>query len=101
MSLPPPTQDLTQYRLEMIEQTLKAISDNLTKLAALEQKHIETRDAVERAFDCIATHDTRIRAIETEMPTLKLTRGWILSGLVGIVSLLGLALFKLFSIQVK
>jgi hypothetical protein len=66
----PQPHDLTQYRLEMIETTLKAISENLTKLAALEQKHIETRDAVERAFDNISAHDTRLRAIETEMPTL-------------------------------
>jgi hypothetical protein len=91
---------VTQYRLEMIEKTLQAISENLSKLAALEQKHIETRDAVGRAFDAIEGHETRLRAVEVEMPTLKLTRKWVLSGVIGIVSLLAVAIFKLFTITV-
>lgn len=91
---------LTQYRLEMIEKTLKAISDNLTKLAALEQKHIETREAVGRAFDALEEHDTRIRAVEIEMPTLKLSRKWVFAGVLGIIGLLGVTLFKVFTISV-
>lgn len=93
--------NLTEYRLEMIEKTLRAISDNLTKLAALEQKHIETKESVERAFNAIAGQETRIRAMELEMPTLKLTRGWILSGMMAILSLIGVAMFKLFTIKIN
>lgn len=97
----PQTSDtLTQYRLGMIEQTLKGISETLERLAALEQKHLETREAVGRAFDSLETHDARIRAIESEMPTLKLARGWLLSGMVGIIGLLGVTLFRLFTITV-
>jgi len=88
---------LTQYRLTMIEKTLEAIRDNLTQLAQLEQKHVETREALARAFKQIDMHDNRIRNIEGEMPTLKLTRGWIISGVVALVAMMGLALFKLFS----
>lgn len=90
---------LTQYRLGMIEKTLEAIRDNLTQLAQLEQKHIETREAVGRAFEQIESHDTRLRNVEQEMPTLKLVRGWVVSGVIGIVGLLGVALFRLFTIK--
>lgn len=90
---------LTQYRLGMIEKTLEAIRDNLTQLAQLEQKHIETRDALGRAFEQINAHDNRIRTVEQEMPTLKMVRGWVVSGVIGIVGLLGVALFKLFTLH--
>lgn len=90
-----PPEELTQYRLTMIEKTLQAISDNLTKLASLEQKHIETREALERAFNQLEKHDNRIGKMEIEMPTLKLIRGWVIMGVVGILGLLGVALFKL------
>lgn len=86
---------LTQYRLTMIEKTLQAISENLTKLASLEQKHIETREAIERAFNALEKHDTRIKSIETEMPTLQLVRGWVITGVVGILGLVGMMAFKL------
>lgn len=90
---------LTQYRLGMIEKTLQAISENLERLAALEQKHLETREALNRAFDAIKGNEDRVRKIELELPTLKLVRGWVIGGMVGCASLLGLATFKLFTIQ--
>lgn len=100
---PPPhaTHDqLTQYRLTMIEQTLKAISESLDRLATLEQKHLETRDAVGRAFKGIEKMDERMRVVEMEMPTLKLVRKWVITGILGIVGLLGVTIAKLFSISV-
>ncbi len=87
--------DLTQYRLGMIEKTLQAISDNLVQLATLEQKHIETREALGRAFEHIDDHDERLRTIETEMPMLKLVKGWVITGVIGIVGLLGTSIFGL------
>lgn len=92
-----PDNKLTQYRLSMIEQSLHAISDTLTKLAQLEQKHIETREAIGRAFDSIDGHDLRIRGMEAEMPTLKLVRGWVISGCIGIIGLLAVSVLKLFT----
>lgn len=98
--LPPPAagnEALTQYRLGMIEETLKAISDSLGQLAALEQKHIETREALGRAFKQLTDQDQRLRLVETELPTLKLVRGWVISGVIGVLGMLGIALFKVFS----
>lgn len=86
----------------MIEKTLQAISENLERLAALEQKHLETREALNRAFDAIKvteteikTADERVRKIELELPTLKLIRGWVIAGVVGCAGLLGVTVFKL------
>lgn len=92
--------DLTQYRLTMIEQTLRVMSENLERLAKLEQKHSETRDAVTRAFTTIERIDERVRHIELEMPTLKLVRKWVIAGIVGTMSLLAMTLVKLFTMNV-
>ena len=95
-----PGLELTQYRLQMIEDTLKAIRDNLGTLAALEQKHLQTREALERAFSTIGKIDERVRKIEHEIPTLTLVRKWVIGGVIGIISMLGLMLFKIFTISV-
>lgn len=91
---PAPGTDLTQYRLGMIEKTLQAISENLHQLAALEQKHIETREALGRAFKSIEGQDQRLRVIEMEMPTLRLVRKWVLAGAVGLISLVLIEVLK-------
>lgn len=87
--------NLTDYRLNMIEKTLASISESLRQLTTLEQKHIETREAMGRAFDTIRDQDDRLRVIEAEIPTMKLVRGWVVAGMVGTCGLSGVALFKL------
>jgi hypothetical protein len=94
------TDALTQYRINMIESTLEAVRENLVKLAQLEQKHLETKESLTRAFDSMNDINNRLREIEHEMPTLKLVRGWVIAGFIGILSLLGIALFKLFTIGI-
>lgn len=97
----PPEDDINviTYRLGAIEDAISTVSKSMQQLVILEQKHIETREALGRAFDNIEDHDARIKKIEIELPTLTLTRGWILSGVITIVSLvvlaaLGLKFFK-------
>ncbi len=92
--------DITTYRLGMIEKTLEALADNIKQLTTLEQKHLETRESINRSFKAIEAIEARTRAIEVEMPTLKLVRGWVITGTLGILGLLGVALFKLFTISV-
>ncbi len=89
---------LTQYRINMIEITLEAVRENLVKLAQLEQKHLETKESLTRAFDSMNSINQRLREVENEMPTLKLVRGWVIAGGVGIVALLGMTIFKLFTV---
>lgn len=89
---------ITDYRLGMIEKTLESLADNIKQLTTLEQKHLETREALTRSFKAIDLLDSRLRLVELEMPTLKLVRKWIIAGVMGILGLLGVTVFKLFTI---
>lgn len=75
-----------------IKQAVKSIDQSLQSLARLETRHAETRDGLSRAFTDIEDHETRLRAVESEMPTMKLTRSWILRAVVVIVGAVCLAL---------
>lgn len=79
-----------------IRDSTKEISKSLQLLAVLEQRHAETRDGLERAFIQLLDHETRLRNIEAEMPTMKMARGWTITGVIGIVGLVGLAAWKVF-----
>jgi hypothetical protein len=106
------------YRLTAIEKAVSSTSESMAKLVVLEQKHIETREAMSRAFDEINSQERRIRALETEqqvlgasshceshgkrltaieaeMPTLKLTRGWVIAAASGSIGLLVIVVGKL------
>lgn len=90
--MPPDTSaadPLVNYRLEMIEKSIATMSENLLKLTTLEQKYQSGQDAMFRVFTSIEKHDTRITAIESELPTLKLARGWVIGGVIGIVCMNG------------
>lgn len=88
---------LTDYRLTMIEKSLASISDSLRQLTVMEQKYLESRAAQDRAFLAISKLEERTRLIENELPTLKLVRAWVVAGIVGTVSVVGLAVIKLVS----
>ena len=94
-------EEKTFIRRYGIEDAVAALADNLKVLTQLEQKHIETREAVGRAFDAIGDQDKRIRDIELEMPLLKMVRNWVVAGVVGIVTLVGIALVSLVVITTR
>lgn len=94
--------EVLEYRINTLEgsvteikQAVKSIDASLQILARLEQRHAETRDGLERAFKEIEDHETRVRIIEGEMPTIKLTRGWLVSGVVSVIGVVGLAVVML------
>ena len=78
--------------VERVSTAVESIDESLKTLTRLDVKHEETNKAVERAFDDISDHETRIRVVETEMPTMKLIRGWVIAGVVSLVGLVGLAI---------
>lgn len=83
------------YRLGTMEKTLNDVSESMKQLVILEQKHIETREALGRAFQSISAHDQRITKIEAELPTLTLTRGWVISAVIGIIALVAYAVIRM------
>lgn len=78
--------------VERVSTAVESIDESLKTLTRLDVKHEETNKEVERAFDDISDHETRIRVVETEMPTMKLIRGWVIAGVVSLVGLVGLAI---------
>jgi len=85
--------------VERIADAVEKIGENTAQLAMLEQRHAETRDGLERAFEAIKkteaghdAHETRIRTLEIDMPALLETRRWVIGGILAIVALVGLGL---------
>jgi hypothetical protein len=82
-----------------VRDSSKEISEALQSLCILmskmESSHTTLESSVKRAFDDLADHETRMRVVEGEMPTVKLTRNWTIAGAVGIVGLVGMALLEL------
>lgn len=71
------------------------INKNLETLVRLEERHAETRKALDRAFTECEKLDNRVSAIEKKMPGLVETRGWILAGMLATLGIVGLALVGL------
>lgn len=97
-----PSDSVIEYRIEALEgsvneikSAVKSIDASLRVLSRLEQRHAETRDGLERAFAEIADHETRVRTIETEMPTTKLIRGWVIAAVVCVIGMMGMAMIRL------
>ena len=84
----------------MIEQTLHKIAESLDRLAALEAQHSQTRETLARFFSAIDKYDERMVRIEREMPTLKLIRGWVISGVVSLIGIVALMIAKMFHINI-
>lgn len=95
-------QSVLEYRVNALEavvgevkNAVKSIDTSLQTLASLEVHHAETRDGLERAFSEIGDHENRVRAIESEMPTIKLIRNWVVGGVLACVSMVGAATINL------
>ena len=80
---------------------IKSIDNSLKTLTALEVHHSQTREALGRAFTDIEDHETRLRKVETEMPTMKLVRNWVIAGVIGCVSMVGVAVAGLVIVAAK
>lgn len=66
--------DMTQ-----MQGALVSISDSLSRLVALEERHAETRESVGRAFNQVGEIDDRVSQIEHVLPQLIETRSWVLA----------------------
>lgn len=80
---------LIDYRLSQLERAVTKLVEQNTTMIALEQRHMDTREALDRAFKSIKDTDARVRTIETEMPTLRLVRGWVIAGMLAVIAASG------------
>lgn len=103
----PPT-SILEFRVSNLESmvgeirsAVKSIDGSLKVLASLEARHIQTSDAVGRAFAEIKDHETRLRTAEADMPTMRLVRNWVIAGVIGCVSMVGVATASLVIVSAK
>lgn len=99
---------VTEYRLSAVEaavgeirEAVQGINTSLQKLASLEERHDSTRDGIRAIADSLKDHEDRIRVVEADLPTLRLVRRWIISGVTGVLGLSGVAAFNLILIADK
>lgn len=81
--------------VDEVKNAVKSIDQSLRTLASLEVKHEETRNGLNRAFESISDHEDRMRLMEVEMPTLKMVRGWVIAGVIGIMGTFGVSILHL------
>lgn len=98
-----------QARMHAVERAVQDIRDAvgqiaeaMVKIARLEERHQETRESLGRAFDRLdvsesALHDVRVEIVtlRADIKPLQESRDWIVRGMVGIVSLVGVAVVGL------
>lgn len=97
-----------EYRVGALEEAIKQISlavkiiaENTSQIASLEQRHAETREGLERAFNAVAKSDERheklsgrVMEIEKAMPSIKESSRWIRLGVISLVGLVLVSAFK-------
>lgn len=90
--------DVIDYRLDVVEKdvgeikdAIKSIAGSLQTLTRLEERHQETREALNKSFQTLQEHDQRIRKLEVEAPTTRLIRAWVISAMTGAIALVFLA----------
>lgn len=66
-----------------IRDTLKAMSTAITTLARVESE-------LKGAKESVSDHEDRILAVEKEIPLLRQTHHWVVTGVLGIIALVGL-----------
>lgn len=75
-----------------IEQAVSSIAQSMQALVRLEERHSQTQDSVQRCFAEIGDHEKRLRELEKSEPVQKLVSGWVIGGIVTILSLIITAL---------
>lgn len=78
-----------------IKSSFRRIEEYLQTLTRIEERQVGFGDAVARSFKEIEKLEQRVMDIEVVIPGLKEVRGWIITGVLGIMGLLGTAVFYL------
>lgn len=79
---------------EKTAQAIDAIRKSLESLVRLEERHAESKEAINRAFTYIEKIEARLEEIERKMPGLVEVRRWVVRGVLAIVSVVFVALLS-------
>lgn len=72
-----------------IKAEMQRIAAGMERIARLEERHATHNDALTRAFTRVEQIEQRLVKLEVEVPITRMVRGWVISGVIGVVGLLG------------
>lgn len=78
-----------------IKEEMKRIAAGMERIARLEERHVNSSEAIARAFTRIENHERRLVQLEVEVPITKMVRNWVIMGVLGVLSLLGAQVFTI------
>lgn len=95
-------EDATDRRLRAVETSMDElkravaqVAEAINKLVVIEERSLETRRTIDRAFETLKDHEQRLRDVEEQMPLLVETRRWVVLGVLSGLSMIGVGLAKL------
>jgi len=77
--------------VQELKSQISSLSSSLERLARIEERHNNHSAALERAFNNIKEMDDRVKSIEVQEPITKLVRGWVIGGVIGVVSMVAIS----------
>jgi hypothetical protein len=83
-----------ELNVQSMQETNSRIADALERLVILETQHAETRDALNRAFKAVDKLGDRLGEFEKRMPIMDLVLKGAGVGVLGLLGLIGTALWK-------
>lgn len=84
-----------EVNMQTMQETNSRIADALERLVVLETQHAETREAINRAFKAIEKLGDRLSEFEKRMPMMDLVLKGAGLGVLGMLGLIGTALWTL------
>jgi len=93
-----------EIRLHSIEssmirmnETSSRIAQAIERLVVLETQHEETRNAIERTFNAVEKFDKRLSEVEKRLPIVDMVTKGVGAAVVGLLGLIGTAIWSLIS----
>lgn len=85
-------------RMDKIDERLSKIVDVMESITRIEERQVGIKDTLndhlkEEAATAVLS-DSRLKYIENKLPALIETRKWIIMGVIGIVSMVGLTVYE-------
>ena len=87
--------DHLEKAVEKIDGKIDGITDALQSLVRIEERQINTAERLNAGVGKMGDHETRLRAIEKEIPGLIESRKWVVLGILSSLAMIGAAMFKL------
>lgn len=78
------TSDISEIKI-----AVNRLAGDMERVIRLEERHATHSEALTRAFTRVETIEIRLAKLEAEVPITRMVRGWVISGVVGVVGLLG------------